>query len=144
MRFASAMAGLAMALAAALAAAEVPKPTVTGPIAATAVPAALGGIRLSQIEVPTARNVGQSASGGACPRWGYHLPFDVATLDSLYRSHGDYLNEVVGVTKHNLKSGYILKPDAVRTIEQAEATDVGRGPKQHFDFDRDRDFDRDD
>ena len=29
---------------------------------------ALGGIRLSQIEVPTARNVGQSASGGACPR----------------------------------------------------------------------------
>ena len=105
---------------------------------------ALGGIRLSQIEVPTARNVGESTSGGACPRWGYHAPFDVATLNSLYRSHGDYLNQVVRVTKHNLRNGYILKPDAVRTIEEAMATEVGRGAKQRFDFGRDRDFDRDD
>ena len=105
---------------------------------------ALGGIRLSQIAVPTARNVGESTSGGACPRWGYHLPFDVATLDSLYRSHGDYLNQVVRVTKQNLKNGYILKSDAIRTIEEAMATEVGRGAKQRFDFGRDRDFDRDD
>jgi hypothetical protein len=104
---------------------------------------ALGGIRLSQIEVPTARNVGQSASGGACPRWGYHLPFDVATLDSLYRSHGEYLSEVVRVTRHNLRSGFILNEDAVRTIVQAMQTDLGDGGKSHFDFDRDRDFRRD-
>jgi hypothetical protein len=96
---------------------------------------ALGGIRLSQIEVPTARNVGQSASGGACPRWGYHQPFDVATLNTLYRSHGDYLEEVVRVTRHNLREGYILKPDAARTIAEAMEADVGRGPKHRFDLD---------
>jgi len=96
---------------------------------------ALGGIRLSQIEVPTARNVGQSTSGGACPRWGYHMPFDVPTLDSLYRSHGDYLEEVVRVTRENLRHGYILKPDALRTIAEAMTAEVGRGPKHRFDFD---------
>ena len=105
---------------------------------------ALGGIRLSQIAVPTAKNVGENTGGGACARWGYHMPFDVATLDSLYRSHGDYLEKVVRVTRDNLRKGYILKPDALRTITEAMAADVGRGSKQRFDFDRDRDFGRDD
>jgi Alpha/beta hydrolase domain len=104
---------------------------------------ALGGVRLSQIEVPTARNVGQSTSGGACPRWGYHLPFDVATLDSLYRSHGAYLDQVVRVTRDNLRRGFILKDDAVRTIVEAMQTEVGDHGKAHFDIDRDRDFGRD-
>jgi hypothetical protein len=106
---------------------------------------AQGGIRLSQIEVPTARNVGTSTSGGACPRWGYHLPFDLATLRSLYRSHGDYVEDVVRVTRENLRSGYILKPDALRTIADALESEVGRGisgRKHHFDFDFDRDFGR--
>src|SRR5499426_551413 len=105
-----------------------------------------GGIRLSQIEVPTARNVGQSTSGGACPRWGYHLPFDLATLKSLYRSHGEYVEEVVRVTRENLRRGYLLKPDALRTIAEALESEVGRGSKgtKHgFDFDGDRDFGRD-
>jgi hypothetical protein len=105
---------------------------------------ALGGIRLSQIEVPTARNVGQSVSGGACPRWGYHMPFDLATLKSLYRSNGDYLADVVRVTRHNLHKGYILKPDALRTIAEAMEVDIGRSDKHRFDFDHDRDFGRDD
>ena len=104
---------------------------------------ALGGIRLSQIEVPTARNVGQSASGGACPRWGYHLPFDVATLESLYRRHGQYVEEVVRVTRDNLRRGYLLKPDALRTIAEALESEVGRGSKHLFDLDRDWDFRRD-
>jgi hypothetical protein len=101
---------------------------------------ALGGIRLSQIEVPTAKNVGENTGAGACARWGYHQPFDVATLDSLYRSHGDYLSQVVSVTRHNLHRGYILKPDALRTIAEAMEAEVGRGGRQRFDFDRDRDF----
>jgi hypothetical protein len=107
---------------------------------------ALGGIRLSQIDVPTARNVGQSASGGACPRWGYHLPFDLATLKSLYRSHGDYVEEVIRATRNNLRGGYLLKPDALRTIAEALESKVGRdskGSEHHFDFDFDRDFGRD-
>lgn len=104
---------------------------------------ALGAIRLSQLEVPTAQNVGQNTGGSACPRWGYHVPFDIATLDALYRSHGAYLDRVVDVTRENLRRGFILKGDAVRTIAEAMQNDVGGGAKPHFDLDRDRDFGHD-
>jgi len=105
---------------------------------------ALGGIQLSQIAVPTAKNVGENTGAGACPRWGYHQPFDLATLRSLYRSHGDYLEDVVRVTRNNLKKGFILKPDAVATIEEALASRVGEQPRARFDWDRDHDFNRHD
>ena len=104
---------------------------------------ALGAIRLSQIEVPTAKNVGQNTGGSACPRWGYHVPFDIATLDSLYRSHDAYFERVIRVERDNLRRGFILKEDAVRTIAEAMQSDVGGGAKPHFDFDGDRDFGRD-
>jgi hypothetical protein len=86
---------------------------------------AKGGIRLSQIEVPTAANVGESVSGGACPRWGYHRPFDLATLRSLYPNRGQYLSNVVRVTNENVKNGYLLATDAETTIDAAEASTVG-------------------
>jgi hypothetical protein len=104
---------------------------------------ALGGIRLSQIAVPTAKNVGENSGGGACARWGYHQPFDVETLSALYRSHGDYLEQVVRVTRDNLRRGYLLKEDAVRTINEAMEVEIPRGGKQRFDTEKDRDFARD-
>jgi hypothetical protein len=86
---------------------------------------AKGGIRLAQIEVPTAANVGESVSGGACPRWGYHRPFDLATLRSLYPNRGTYLNNVIRVTNDNVKNGFLLAPDAEASIDAAQATAVG-------------------
>ncbi len=106
---------------------------------------AKGGIRLSQIEVPTAKNVGENTGGGACARWGYHQPFDLATLRSLYRSHGDYVEDVVRVTRNNLKRGFITKPDAVATVVEALATRVGdQGRRAWFDWQHDHDFRHDD
>jgi hypothetical protein len=66
---------------------------------------ALGGIRLAEIEVPTAENVGESVSGGACPRWGYHKPFSVQTLNALYPNRGQYISKVVHVTNENISRG---------------------------------------
>lgn len=86
---------------------------------------AKGGIRLSQIEVPTASNVGDSTSGGACPRWGYHRPFDIPTLQSLYPNRGTYINQVERVTRENVRNGFLLDPDAERTLEEAFASSVG-------------------
>jgi hypothetical protein len=86
---------------------------------------ALGGIRLAEIEVPTAENVGESTSGGACPRWGYHKPFSLQTLQSLYPNRGRYVNDVIRVTNDNVRKGYLLEPDAQRTIDEALATSVG-------------------
>jgi Alpha/beta hydrolase domain len=87
---------------------------------------ALGGIRLSQLAVPTAYNVGFNVGPGACVRWGYSQPFDIALLNQLYRSHGRYVAAVEQVTKHNLHSGYILKPDADYTVWEALISGIGQ------------------
>jgi hypothetical protein len=88
---------------------------------------ALGGVRLSEIEVPTAENVGESVSGGACPRWGYHKPFSLEPLNALYPNRGQYISRVIKVTNDNVKSGYLLEEDADVTIGTAKRTSVG-GP----------------
>jgi hypothetical protein len=87
---------------------------------------ALGGIRLAEIAVPTAENVGESVSGGACPRWGYHKPFDVETLEQLYPNRGRYLEKVTRVTFDNVRHGYLLPEDAARTLATANANSVGK------------------
>lgn len=92
---------------------------------------AIGGIRLSQLEVPTAHNVGENTGAGACARWGYHIPFDIETLDSLYPSHAAYVNNVARVTAQNLRRGYILEPDASQTVEEAIESRVGRTGPRH-------------
>jgi hypothetical protein len=109
---------------------------------------AQGGIRLSQIEVPTAANVGQNGGPSACARWGYHLPFDLATLDARYPSRRRYIDAVARVTRDNVRNGFLLAPDALRTIQDALASSVGAGKNDHdddrdrFELDRDADFHR--
>ena len=87
----------------------------------------LGGIRLAEHVVATAKNTGMNNGGSRfCGLYGSHQPFDQATLDGLYRSHGDYVNAVKAVVEQNLADGYILPFAAERTIREAEASSVGR------------------
>jgi len=87
----------------------------------------LGGIRLAEHVVATAKNTGMNNGGSRfCGLYGSHQPFDQATLDGLYRSHGDYVNAVKAVVEQNLADGYILPFAAERTIRKAEASSVGR------------------
>jgi hypothetical protein len=91
---------------------------------------ALGGIRLSQLAVPTAYNVGFNTGPGACNRWGYYIPFDIPMLDQLYPSHNEYVKQVRDVTHDNLQSGFILSVDADATVNAADASAVG-APNNH-------------
>ena len=86
---------------------------------------ALDGIRLSELAVPTALNVGVNSGPGACVRWGYSIPFDVGELDSLYPSHDSYVDQVVEVTKGNIRNNYIDADDGERSISKAIYSDVG-------------------
>src|SRR6516225_2899194 len=86
---------------------------------------ALGGIRLSELAVPTAQNVGVNTGPGACVRWGYSVPFDVATLDGLYPSHDSYVDQVADVTHNNIRSQYIDAADGQRSILEAAYSGVG-------------------
>ena len=87
---------------------------------------ALGGIRLSEVAVPTAVNNGTNTGPGACARWGYYKPFDILTLNAQYPAHEAYVSAVERVTNANLRAGFILKPDAESIIRQAKDSAIGR------------------
>ena len=87
----------------------------------------LGGIQLAAHAVPTATNTGMnSGTSGFCFLYGSHEPFDQATLRALYPDHAGYVNAVRAVVEQNLRDGYILPEAGARTIEEAEASHIGR------------------
>jgi hypothetical protein len=87
---------------------------------------ALGGIRLSDVAVPTAVNNGTNTGPGSCARWGYYKAFDVATLNKRYPTHAAYVSAVEKITNENLHAGFIMKADAERTIQEARDSAIGR------------------
>lgn len=87
---------------------------------------ARGGIRLAEHEVATATNTGLNGGPGFCLLNGSHVPFDDATLRTLYRSPGQYVQKVTQVTLRNLKAGYITPVDALETITDAAKREVAK------------------
>jgi hypothetical protein len=87
---------------------------------------ALGGIRLPHVSVPIAVHSGSNTGAGACPRWGFTLPFDVQTLRSLYRNHGRYVSRVSRASERNVLDGFLLVPDAERIVEEAAHSRIGK------------------
>ncbi|MDG4823934.1 alpha/beta hydrolase domain-containing protein [Asanoa sp. WMMD1127] len=85
-----------------------------------------GGIRLSQLAVPTALNTGDNAGESFCFLFGTHQPFDEATLDRLYRTHLGYGARVVAVDARNIVAGYLQPADAAQNLREALRSDVGR------------------
>jgi hypothetical protein len=86
---------------------------------------ALGGIQLSEQAIPTAVNVGVNSGPGACVRWGYSLPIDFATLETLYSSHAAYVAQVINANRTNVRSNFISAADARHSIVEAIYSDVG-------------------
>lgn len=80
---------------------------------------ALGGIRLAQFAVPTARNTGLNEGQAFCRMYGSHEPFDAATITRLYPSRAMYISEVNRITDENLNAGYITKEGAAQTRKDA-------------------------
>jgi hypothetical protein len=87
---------------------------------------AVGGIRLSQVEVPIAFNDGTNSGQTFCVLFGEHRPYDDETLDQLYPSHGRYVSEVVSVDRENVNNGFIDHADAIENRREAAHADVGR------------------
>ena len=87
---------------------------------------ALGGIRLSQHEVPTAANTGVNSGSGFCSLYGSYQAFDDKTLAALYRSHDTYVSRVTQVTQDNVRRGFIVREDAEATIREAARSAIGK------------------
>jgi hypothetical protein len=107
---------------------------------------ALGGIQLSELAVPTAESVGVNSGPGACVRWGYSVPFDFATLASLYKSHDSYVDQVIKANRTDVRSGFISAANARHSIIKAIYSDVGgsdgtqNNVRDFIDFAHDPDF----
>ncbi|WP_198679256.1 alpha/beta hydrolase domain-containing protein [Thermomonospora amylolytica] len=87
---------------------------------------ARGGIRLSQVEVPTALNTGDNSGETFCRLFGTHVPFDEAKLNALYPSHGRYVKAVAESDARNVRSGYLLPGDARQNLLDASRSDIGK------------------
>jgi hypothetical protein len=87
---------------------------------------ALGGIRLSQVDVPTALNTGDNAGESFCILFGTHIPFSDAVLDELYPNHGRYVSAVTRVDNRNVRDGFIVRADARENHQEAAHSDLGK------------------
>ena len=87
---------------------------------------ALGGIRLSQVDVPTALNTGDNAGASFCVLFGTHIPFSDAVLDLLYPNHGRYVSAVTRVDNRNVRDGFIVRADARENHQEAAHSDIGK------------------
>ena len=113
---------------------ELGDPAAADPIVRDAHGNAKGGIRLPEVEAPTAmldgrrNDVAQAAPGAPnfCFLFGHTVAFDASTLSALYPRHE------VFVAKFNLavdaieRAGYWLKPEADQARKAAQDSTIGR------------------
>lgn len=76
---------------------------------------ALGGVRLPHSDVPVAALSGD----GPVPLAGQTIPFDQATLDSLYPSAQDYIMAVEVSVNTAVEKGFLLRADGDSLVAQA-------------------------
>ncbi|HYR95670.1 MAG TPA: alpha/beta hydrolase domain-containing protein [Candidatus Binatus sp.] len=88
---------------------------------------ALGGIRTPQVDVPIATLSGEGQTGSLlCLLFGTTVPFDAATLASLYPDHRSYVSAYSRATRRAMRAGFILKHDAKLMRAAAAASAIGR------------------
>lgn len=106
-----------------------------------------GGLRLADVEVPTALNGGWNvgilpANNSTCGQQLVSILFQESTaqtvtlpvsnqtftlpaLDELYKNHGSYVSRVTQVTNQNVKAGYLLKEDGQTILQEAVHSAIG-------------------
>jgi Alpha/beta hydrolase domain len=85
---------------------------------------ALGGVRLPDVEVPTATVTGFGDGGGLMELLGSRLPFSRGKLHTLYETHDRYVAQVKRAATQAVDAGVILQGDAEGMIALAEQAAV--------------------
>ncbi len=115
---------------------ELGDPTTEDPVQRDRFGNARGGIRLPQVEAPTATLDGRAnAAGGAgeaggvrnfCFLFGHTVPFDRETLASLYPSHEQFVSRFNAAVDRLEQAGYLLPPEAEAARRAAQTSPIGR------------------
>jgi hypothetical protein len=88
-------------------------------------PAALGGIRTPQLDVPIATLSGAAGEGDfLCVAFGSTTPFDDPTLHALYADHATYFSKFNAATDRAVHAGFILPTDADLLRRAAAMSDI--------------------
>jgi Alpha/beta hydrolase domain len=113
-----------------------PDPAAPDPIVRDSFGNAKGGIRLPQLEAPTAvvdggANTGAQETPTGAPRnfcflFGRTRIFDASTLKSLYPTHNAYVKQYIAAADALVKQGYLLKPEADAARKAARDSTIGR------------------
>lgn len=89
-----------------------------------------GGVRNTYVDVPVAQygvpNSGAGAGAFLCSIAGWRVAYDEATLQSLYRSKGDYLSDVVRRLLDLVRDGWVLPESAPAVLIDALQVDITR------------------
>jgi Alpha/beta hydrolase domain len=86
---------------------------------------ARGGIRLPQLEAPTATLSGEPGGGpGFCSLFGFTAAFDAARLSSLYPNQGDYIAKFEQATHRAVRQGFLLAIDAKEAKAEASRSGI--------------------
>jgi hypothetical protein len=89
---------------------------------------ALGGIRTPAVDVPVAVHSGVSTATGGnaffCGLFGSTVPFDAATLRSLYPDHQDYVAKVTASAGQAVTAGFLRQGDVAEIVATAQAAPV--------------------
>jgi hypothetical protein len=109
-------------------------PAAQDPIQRDELGNARGGIRIPQIEAPTATVDGrrnepaQTTPGGQnfCFLYGNTVPFDRAKLASLYPTHAAFVERFTKAVDALERDGFLLKPEAEQARMAARGSAIGR------------------
>jgi alpha/beta hydrolase family protein len=113
---------------------ELGDPAAADPVVRDESGNAKGGIRIPEVEAPTAtldgrRNDVANAAPGAqnfCFLFGHTIAFDAAKLKSLYATHQAFVDRFTKAVDALEKSGYLLKPEADQAKRAAIDSQIGR------------------
>jgi hypothetical protein len=83
-----------------------------------------GGLRSPYVDVPTSRWLGTSTGASFCFIAGHEVPFDRATLERLYPTHGTYVRAVARDVRQLVADRFLTRADGARLIREAVLADV--------------------
>jgi hypothetical protein len=83
-----------------------------------------GGLRSPYVDVPASTWLGSSTGASFCFIAGHEVPFDQATLDELYPSHGAYVRAVIRDVRDLVADRFLTTRDGQKLIREAARSDV--------------------
>ncbi len=84
----------------------------------------LGGVRTPQVDAPIAALGSQGNSGGFCLLFGSTVPYSPAHLNTLYKTHGQFVSAWARAAKRDRADGFLLPADAVELLRSAALSQV--------------------